>query len=162
MNGLTLNRIALNDPILKHSYIGCVLEEDVPMHYESNRFFIVNTENRIGVMGHWVMFFMSGSKLYFIDSFARTPMFYGGQINRYFNNYPQEKTYCPRTQVQADKSQYCGAFFLYFAYFLCKKYSCSRIMHRFYRNNLNCNDKIVKTFIFKITGINNSSILDHT
>ena len=59
----------------------------------NNFFFIANTlsSKDLNMMGHWTVFVISGSILFFIDSYGMNPSSYGGIIHDFFSYFPLKK-----------------------------------------------------------------------
>lgn len=118
---------------------------------ERNNYYIINTVARKDTMGHWVSFAYFNDILYFIDSFGRECDFYGGRISAFFNEYNGKKKLVVTNQIQSKYSYVCGAYIIYFLYYMCLNERPVKIFKRFSKINFIKNDKKVANFLYKLT-----------
>ena len=151
MNSLQIENIIQKFPCLYNVFVGCFMNNAAPV-YEINHnrevCFIMNTVSNPSTMGHWVLFYLRENTLFFFDSLARRPQFYGGFIHLIYKHFNGVKTCVFQKQIQMDTSLVCGAYCIYFALLMSKNNTIQYIKSRF-GVNLYCNDLIVKRFIYK-------------
>lgn len=155
MNSLHLKSSLTKNILTKRMYGGIYHNANFMSNTRGNYqnyYFIVNTESDASVLGHWIVYFHYGRVLYFIDSFGKNPDFYGGDIEKYYNSSLQCKYVMLKYQIQHDTSLVCGAYAIYFIYYLCNGYSPTMIKSKFSRKYLKKNDRIVERFLYKING----------
>ena len=72
-----------NNPVTKHTYIGCWVENKMPIKPE-NGYMIVNNESDPSEMEHWILIYKNNDKHYFLTRSDSTSI-YGGNIASYCN-----------------------------------------------------------------------------
>ena len=149
MDNNQIENISRNNPVTKHTFIGCFAQNKMPVKPE-NGYMIVNNESNPKKMGHWILIYKNNDKHYFFDSFGFHPSIYGGNIASYCNTYNNIQLLLKKP-IQSNNSYVCGAYCLYVAYYLCKNISVEKIITRFSKRNLH-NDKIVEKFIMDVSG----------
>ena len=150
MDNYQIDRVAKGNKITSVMYKGCYPANFLSPKYEEG-FFIVNTSTKPNEMGHWLLFFNDGNSLNFFDSFGFHPKMYGGPIAKYFMGHRKAKIVTEHS-LQNPASFVCGAYCIYFAYFMCKNLRHCDIISKFDVNNTRKNDKIVEAFVFSLTG----------
>ena len=111
-------------------------------------YYIVNTVSDPSIMGHWVLFHIDErNNVNFIDSFAKNPRIYGGNISKICNELNAKNVV--NIQLQSDDSLLCGLYCVYFVFYLTKEYSFKRILSHF-SYNYRMNDRIVERILSKL------------
>lgn len=138
----------------RYYFKGCYESKNIPNWFANivNGFIIVNTLNNTNKIGHWVLFYIKNTSLYYFDSFGNEPSVYGTYISNFYHAYPKDKTLVFKSPLQADFSYVCGAYVIYFSYMMCHNYSIAFIRNKFTKNK-EYNDEIVSGFVYKISGI---------
>jgi hypothetical protein len=107
---------------------------------------ILNTDDNKGPGEHWVAaLFRSAYELEFFDSYAFTPTIYDFSFARSFTIIT-----CSPYQLQADASDYCGHYCLYYLYQRSRNMSLDHVYYRshmFTPSTLSANDSVVRRFI---------------
>ena len=80
------------------------------------------------------------------------PKIYGGEISRFFYEYPNHKIIAVTKQIQNDSSYVCGAYVIYFTFLMSKGYTINKI-NDIFSNNTVKNDLIVTNFIYSLNGV---------
>lgn len=115
---------------------------------ENRGYYVVNTVSDPKVMGHWVLFFIDeGNQVNFIDSFAKHPSTYGGNIFKICNKFNAK--YVVKNQLQSNDSLLCGLYCVYFIFYLNKKFKMERILSHF-SCNYKKNDRMVERILSKL------------
>ena len=149
MDNHQLLRIITRHAVLRKYYIGTFPENKLPAPTRYG-FMFVNTESRIGIMGHWVLnFICSNKEIIFFDSFGRHPIEYGRNIALFCNRFDKLKL-CGRKQIQSNTSITCGAYCVYVAMKLCQEESVRKIMQTFSLKNLQRNDLLVEKYVTRL------------
>ena len=112
---------------------------------------IVNIQSKASTMGHWILLYAQDTKIIFFDSFGLTPDIYMGNISKYFNSF-QRSIMATRTAIQDYNSYVCGAYCIYFAYFLCTGTPIHVIAQRFPPKKGLKNDSRVEDFVMGLAG----------
>ena len=154
MNGLQLSAAFHSDEMMKKYFYGCFMNKDVSTDLvrKNNGFFVLNTLEAIGGIGHWVLFFIDENRLYFFDSLGNEPEYYGGDIERLYRICKYRKSIVFAIPVQHPKSSVCGAYVLFFAYHMVRKKSVHKIKSYFTRFK-GMNDRVVTRFTNKFLNI---------
>ena len=156
MNGIQIVDAIQKIPNLSSKFKGCFLNNNLPydVYKSKESFFIVNTltqpSNKIG---HWLLFYKINHCLFFFDSFSLEPLAYGGEISKFFNEYPYHKILGTNHQVQNESSYVCGAYTIFFASMMSNGYSLEKINSTFTKNTTKKNDLIVTNFLYSSIGI---------
>ena len=118
------------------------------LHVKNEGYYIVNTISDAKIMGHWVMFYFDANgEVLFIDSFAKHPSMYGGNIFKFYTDLNVKIVV--KSQLQSNDSLVCGLYCLHFLFYLKEKYSMRRILSHF-SDNYRKNDRIVERILAKI------------
>ena len=118
------------------------------LRIKNKGYYIVNTISDAKIMGHWVMFYFNiDDEVLFIDSFAKHPSVYGGNILKFYNDLNVKIVV--KSQLQSDNSLVCGLYCLHFLFYLNKSYKMRRILSHF-SDNYRKNDRIVERILAKI------------
>lgn len=111
-------------------------------------YYIVNTVSDAEIMGHWVLFyFENNNRVIFIDSFAKHPSLYGGNILKFYTDFSVKSVV--KHRLQSSDSLVCGLYCIYFTFYLNKKYSMKRILSHF-SGNYKRNDRTVERILPKL------------
>ena len=154
MNGSELFDILSSLKETSICFKGCYMNNNIDIFMflkDSNCFFIMNSKVNPNIMGHWVLFFIKRHSLYFVDSFGRSPISYGGVICEFFSKYEQDKHIIFSKQMQSSSSFVCGLYTITCAYIIAKD-GPELIHHLFSHKSKDKNDCFVKCFVFKISG----------
>lgn len=151
MNSIQLEYLCKNNIITKSAFGGIFQNKNFLCEYDRSKFYIVNTSNDVGIMGHWVLFIFHRGKLFFIDSLGQIPEFYGSNIMKFYRNY-MYKEILIKKNIQDPKSLACGAYVFYFSYHITKGKSPKSISRLFSFKRLRYNDKHVENFLYHIAG----------
>ena len=148
MNSVQISSILNNLDATRNLFNGCYKNDTIPFHLKSKRngFFIVNTNVNVTTMGHWILFYIKYSVLYFFDSFGENIKTYGLDIESFFSSFNGDKVIAIRSPLQDDLSYVCGAYVIYFAYMMGKNHSIYSIKSKFSKNRKR-NDIYVTKFI---------------
>ena len=60
-----IDNISRNNPVTKHTYIGCFAENKMPIKPE-NGYMIVNNESDPSKMGHWILIYKNNDNIIFL------------------------------------------------------------------------------------------------
>ena len=106
--------------------------------------YIINDENSDSAGNHWISLFRKMDKLYFIDSFAKSPSYYSLEdITQPFKN-----VHAVPHKIQHIFSDVCGEYVIFFAYHLSRgKYL--RDILKYFSHDCKNNDTMVKQFVHK-------------
>jgi len=148
MNSLHLEHVIEQNISTKSKFGGIFTVKTLPMVYNSNKFFIVNTTNDVNVMGHWVLYIIYKGELFFIDSLAKRPHYYKGKIQTFYEKYLHKKCVLINRPLQSSTSLVCGAYVYYFAYKICNQKNPRKILLDFSYNTTR-NDRKVEKFLYK-------------
>ena len=134
---------------MKLQYNGIFAKDALPplLH---NGAYIANTGESHDIGEHWVLTYVKERQLYFIDSFAEPPMYYGKEFVNWIKSYPGKVNQLQQP-LQHPLSHFCGLYVLFFFYHLSRNYSLYRILKYFSRNSLQ-NDRNVVAFSKKKFG----------
>lgn len=88
-----------------------------------------NTASSHEKWGHWLLIYVSAGEVLFVDSFAKTPSFYGEDIGHFVDQLGVYKT--SPFRLQSELSVVCGAYVCYFAHYLVKGYSLNAVYNNF-------------------------------
>ena len=149
MDSANLRFSVRNNRLMRNKFAGIYSISNIPLKLNRNKFYIVNTVDKIRVMGHWVLFIFKKRRLYFIDSFGKNVNFYGGGIKKVYDRYKGFKEHAITFEMQSRDSLVCGAYVFYFAYHICNGENIERIVNRFSKFNKMNNDKSVEKFLYK-------------
>jgi hypothetical protein len=148
MNNLQIDQILRNTQTTKSGYLGCFSADNIPMGSKVG-FMVVNVASNGSAMGHWVMFYSNGKRAIFFDSFGLSPNIYLGKIAKYYNSF-EYGTAAIEKAIQNSNSYVCGAYCIYYIYYLSKNTPLSVINRRFSHKTKLGNDKRVEKFIMKL------------
>jgi len=152
MNGLQLESVFRKNPFTSASYAGIFNALHVPKYLDRGKFFVVNTSKSPLIMGHWIAFVnCTREGLIFVDSLGRKPSHYKGKIAEFYEGYRGKKSVLTNVRLQQEDSLVCGAYVVYFVYFILKKYPHKRILREFTFNRKK-NDTFVEYFLYKLSG----------
>jgi hypothetical protein len=158
MNNLQIDRIIYNTPTTKSGYLGCFSARDMPMSPRIG-FMVINVSTSTSDMGHWVMFYSNGQRIIFLDSFGFSPNVYAGNISEYFNSF-EYCTVAINKAIQNNHSYVCGAYCIYYIYYLCKNISLGVINRRFHTKTKLRNDIKVEKFVMNLTNTRQTCVRD--
>ena len=106
---------------------------------------ICNSESSIKLGEHWfLIFFKNKEELYFIDSLAKTPKYYGIE-----DKLKYRTIFSLGTPLQHKLSTVCGEFTVYFAYHLCRNIGLCKSLDLF-SHNQERNALIVRRFLSRV------------
>ncbi len=99
---------------------------------------------------HWVCCFHSSrpGEFEFFDAEGEPPQYYSRQFKEFLSGGTKDIVY-NRKVLQANGSNMCEAYALYYLYYRCRGYKMAEILSHF-SNQCIVNDLIVKTFIQNI------------
>ena len=118
---------------------------------EFNQFSLILFIDNINAgLGHWVTIFKSANKLFFMDSYGKSPDFYRKNIKNKFKHFD----YNLKMRLQLDFTTVCGAYAIYFIDLISQcKYQMNCFMKTF-RNTFilkpGIKDKFIIKYLFKI------------
>lgn len=116
--------------------------------------FIANTDNSDEPGEHWVAYFISyPNEIEFFDSFGKSPDFYHFSLKTNVIN---------NRQIQANNSDYCGHFSIYFLVQRSMRVPPSFILCSFSQSDFKSNDRLVKRFLMPLLYSKPSSIHSST
>ena len=103
-------------------------------------------------MGHWVVFYIDGRVLFFLDSFGLEPSIYCHEFASFINKHNHLKRYSLKRPLQPLASITCGLFAFFFVHFIshhnllkCLRYS----QLKFSTRHKSLNDTFVKKYFIK-------------
>lgn len=102
-------------------------------------------------LGHWVTIININHKLYFIDSYGLSPMFY----NKSINNIHNKINYFLNKRLQSDSTTTCGSYTVFFIHLISYcNYNLSKfadiLINNFNFKNLIKNDLYIIKYISKM------------
>ena len=118
MNGGQIEHVLMNNHITRVKFKGVFNKKTLPIIYSLKKYVIVNTSSNVNEMGHWILFIFNFNKLLFIDSLGKSPEVYGDKIEEYYHSFNGEKAILLKNPLQTDSSLVCGAYVIYFSFFL--------------------------------------------
>lgn len=160
MNGNQIYESIRIIPDLDGIFKGCYINVNVPFDIIDKRecFIIVNTLSSIShSMGHWILFYIKDFILYYYDSFGMDPAMYGGDINKFYDEYPYYKIKAINNALQQDSSYVCGCYCITFAHLMAINYNLFRIKSLFSKNKLK-NDSYVTNYLYGLVGLKFSCV----
>lgn len=143
-----MEKIILKDPAMRAKYKGIYAKDTLPMlrHHGG---YIANTDESTDIGEHWVLVYLTQQSLFFIDSFAEEPRYYGKEFEEWIESSSELVKIRRLTQpLQHPHSHFCGLYVLYFFYYLSRHYPLDGILKSFSNNSLN-NDRKVLSFAKK-------------
>lgn len=153
MNENQIRKILFNDHITRTCFIGVFPCDRIPR--EIPRFpaaFVMNTDPHYKPGRHWIAVYVkSPSTVEFFDSFGNKPQYFGENMSKYFENFPQ--VVCNTVSLQSPISAVCGQYCVYFLYYRCRQRSLSSIVSPFKSYNVT-NDIRVYNFVKKYFNVN--------
>lgn len=155
MNSLQINSILQQHPSTRSVYNGCFTENFLP-NCHSRGIYVINTESKPRKLGHWVLFVCEPHSVIFFDSFGFHPEFYSHNIANFFNKF-NTKHILNTNALQMTTSLLCGAYVIYIAIQLRYK-PYNSILKVFKVNKPSYNDRLVKTFLYKLLGNKSSCV----
>ena len=149
MNNLQIDQILKHDISTRKYYIGTFNVNNIPNKiYDRIALLIVNTEEDLQRMGHWVAFAIIGKKILFFDSLAFHPVkFYRGKIAELFLRY-EKKIIVVSSPIQHARSLTCGAHSIYFIHSIAKGKSHRRLMMEYSLRDKLKNDSFVTKYTY--------------
>ena len=132
MDGFSLERAALSDPVLKRYYIGVFSADTVPP-IQKNMAFFVNTSKSTDFGQHWI----AGHSLR-EDGVFEFLCSFGSKLSEFplvekgVKEYTDKKVYTFPRPVQVSWSSSCGGFVLFFLFFCARKMYGAEILKSFF------------------------------
>jgi len=152
MEGYVLERILLSCEVTKMGYGGIYNISTMPVDIPTGKYIVCNTTSNVNIIGHWVSYYKTRrNELIWIDSFGKSPSYYGGKLEDAFSIHHGNKSLLVKHQLQNKSSLTCGAYIIYMIYFLMKRYTNREILETFSRNTIS-NDNKVEKFVYKLSG----------
>ena len=111
--------------VTKHKYVECFNIASVNVNnvqygvYIYIYIYIVNTGEKIHMMGHWILVYINKRCLIYFYSFGRSPSHYGGNIEINYHSFTCKRV-INKSPKQYKYSLLCGAYCIYVAYQLCR------------------------------------------
>ena len=151
MNNLQIDRILSSIPRTRKNFMGVYNIKFLPIRFfRKNVLVVVNTEENIEKIGHWVAFYIESNKIIFFDSFAKHPVLhYGGNIGRLFLNYTQ-RVIALKKPVQHPLSSVCGAYVIWFLHNITTCKNIPKLFKIFKYNDKIRNDNYVKNYLLRL------------
>ena len=149
MNNLQIDQILRDNISSRRYYIGTFNVNNIPNNINRRiALLIVNTEENVQRMGHWVAFAIIGKKILFFDSFAFHPVkFYKGKIAELFLRYGQRINVVP-SAIQHSRSLTCGAHCIYFIHSIAIGMSHRKLMRKYSLRDKLKNDNFATKYLF--------------
>lgn len=122
--------------------------EDVDFHFTPPYCVVTNCDSHNGKGSHWNAWFVDESKIYFFDSYGRSPKDDTFPLTYKMFVKNRKFVYNPRI-VEGMFSTMCGQFCIYVLHFLCQGYEWKTIVDSF-DNSVVTNDKKMKYFVTKL------------
>ena len=130
---------------MRSQYNGIYAKDTLPDLMNSGGY-IANTDVSTDIGEHWVLAFKQESKLFFIDSFAEPPRYYGKEFDQWIGKNAMATEICQLGKpLQHPQSHMCGLYVLYFFYFLARQFPMEKIL-KFFSNNFLTNDRRLLNF----------------
>ena len=147
MNTQQLRCAMDSDPALR-SFSREVFAKDqfIKAMLEDKGAYICNDQPSTEKGNHWFLIYIEPTKIYFIDSFARKPNYYGIDWKLKTLKKP---IYQLKNILQNPFSTVCGKYCLFFIYHLCRNYSLEYIVNNYFSNDCVLNDENVKDFVWR-------------
>ena len=140
MNTSQLEAYMLKDQYISQFYGGVVAADQLPLFSSKPAVYIVNSDPISLPGSHWIAVFIDTICEHFDSAgFKPSPSF-----EQYLIIHGPKYLY-NKERVQAFKSDTCGLFCLFYAYFRCRGHTFADIMNMF-SDNLKLNEALVKTF----------------
>lgn len=138
---------ALNNDPQMDEYEKRVLAKDEFMRARLSKkgVYICNEEPSTKSGSHWMLIVTKPKETYFIDSFGKTPGYYGllAKLKRLKN-----KIFSLEYAIQDSLSTLCGEYCLFYAYHICRDFPLD-FVNSFFTNDYVRNDQNVKEFIWR-------------
>ena len=136
MNGYQIQRIFLTNPSTKLIYNGVHQNKSYlfDLNQKETSLTVIYTNKKNTLFGHWVLLYRCGGFLYFFDSLAKCPEFYGGVLKFFHQQFSGCMINVLKNPLQASGSFTCGGYVIYFGFFLSKKYNISQMLEIFSGN----------------------------
>ena len=146
MNTLEIDH-ALSRGITRQYYRGA-FPEDVDFHFKPPYCVVTNCDSHNGPGSHWNGWFITQSKIFFIDTYGRSPK--DSTLPTAYRLFVKNKQFVfnPRI-IEGLFSNTCGQFCVYFLHRLCKGDEWTDIIDSF-NDNLAVNDRIVRRFVQRL------------
>jgi hypothetical protein len=139
------------DPVSAKRFGGVKAADRLPLlHSNSNKFYIVNSQNSNLPGEHWVVIGL-GMVPEFFDSLGQTPESYQKSFQYFLVNYGPNYRF-NQQRLQNRDSDVCGKYCLLYIYHKSRNVSLKCIL-KLFSSDLESNDRLVSAFCRKIYGI---------
>lgn len=153
MNTLQIENAMLSDPVIREHYGGTLAKDELMMVADNKnpRIYIVNNSDSNFPGTHWISLFVNNSRVadcnYFFDSLGNTPL---PDFDIFLISHGANKYQYSLSRIQSLKSDTCGLYCLFFAYFSCRGYNLKEILNMFKEDNYLYNELLVLLFYDKM------------
>ena len=146
MENTTLTELLLSNKTTNKNYGGVFSCDSLPTKKVlKNKYYIVNTERINSTrVGHWVVLYFRADSCEFFDPLANKIQEYNKLIVDFMRKNCSGKLSYSTVQIQANSSDKCGQFCLFFCYMRCEGESFEHILGYFEAHNLLKNDSIIE------------------
>ena len=153
MNNFQIDAILSSNPFTRKYYIGTFNIKTLPISVPHKVcLIVVNTEENVKVIGHWVAFYINNNKIIFFDSFAMLPhTTYGGNISKLLHSF-SHRNVALTSRVQSLTSLVCGMHVIYFLHSISRKKTLIQITKNYSFSNRTKNDNFVTRYVFNLAG----------
>ena len=146
MNTLELDN-ALSRGITKKYYRGA-FPEDEDFHFKPPYCVVTNCDSHNGPGSHWNCWFVSPSKIFFLDTFGRSPI--DSTLPKAYRSFVKDRRFVfNRRIIEGLFSNTCGQFCVYVLHRMCKGDKWTDIINSF-DNKLAVNDRRVRRFVQRL------------
>lgn len=92
--------------------------------------------------------------MYFFDSFGEQPIYYGEHIDNFLKEMTRDTKFPGEFEslsfpIQSPRSDLCGFYCVFIAYYLCKSYSLDFIINKFTTLQRDFNDSYILSWFCK-------------
>ena len=111
MNGHQIERIFLSNPFTRLIYNGVYRNNSLPFDLlqKETSLTVININRKKLSVKHWVIPYKIGQILYFFDSLAKCPKYYGGGIMFFYQTFSGCVVTALKKPLQPLNSYTCGA-----------------------------------------------------
>ena len=154
MNGFQIKSLLKKLTVSNSFFSGVYTDKILPFEIieKDKAVIIVNISFRNKKIGHWVVMYIYEKTLYFFDSYAKKPQFYGGNIDIFCKLFQGAIVFPVKKSIQEKGSFVCGGYSLYFAECIFKNMSISETMSIFSQKKPFENDVFIKNFVYSLIG----------
>ena len=149
LDAIELSRLINYDEVSKPYFEGVFaydqfLSDTSRKKDKRNLIFVVNTDPSWKNGTHWLLVFVKGNKVFFVDSLGFPPSHYG--LEKKLQSFGRQIIHIDNINLQCQFSTACGAYCIYFSYHLSRGKSFEHILKMFRRFSPDYNDMLVVEF----------------